>query len=102
MFVHVRTVLLPWWLYSYVHLLYITHSRHVHVHCEDRLIKYGNNHLYVSDCTVHPDMRIFKVILHIERFFLYTLSRLVCELTHNTQQGGHETRGVGEGRTKQW
>ena len=22
--------------------------------------------------------------------------------THNAQQGGQETRGVGEGRTKQW
>ena len=34
--------------------------------------------------------------------FLYTLSRLVLERTHNAQQGGHETRGVGVGSINQW
>ena len=33
---------------------------------------------------------------------MYTLSRLLRELTHNAQQGGHETRRVGVGWTKQW
>ena len=33
-------------------------------------------------------------------FFLYTLSRLVWELTHNAQQGGHETRGARSGKDK--
>ena len=45
----------------------------------------------------HP-YQVFSSIF----FFLYTLSRLVKELTHNAQQGGHETREAEEGRTKQW
>ena len=34
-------------------------------------------------------------------FFVYIVKAHV-ELTHNAQQGGHETRGPGVGRTKQW
>ena len=34
-------------------------------------------------------------------FFVYLVEARV-ELTHNAQQGGHETRGEGVGRTKQW
>ena len=33
--------------------------------------------------------------------FAYLVEARV-ELTPNAQQGGHETRGAGEGRTKQW
>ena len=49
------------------------------------------------------DSILVKIQIRIRLlFFLYTLSRLVWKLTHNAQQGGHETTGVGVGRKKQW
>ena len=50
-------------------------------------------------CGVHRE-NVVRIVLIL--FFLYTLPRFVGERTHNAQQGGHETRGTGVGRTKQW
>ena len=65
---------------------------------EQSLIKTGTEQIGPGTTTF---VRIKNLKQLWKLFFLYTLSKLVWELTHNAQWGGHETRGVGVGMTKQ-